>query len=156
MDAITAATIVDQGHSGHDEDIDHEHDALDEDNLDNRKLVIKDMNYVQDQDHHPDQEEEISVAHGILPRAVSCILERLCFIGLPQLCNIVCQRIVGVGCREKSLDGEKDGSNLKSRTPLLLQDVQADSPKLVYVWVVDPCDEPDLRIIVIILMILMI
>jgi len=42
MDAIATATIVDQGHSGH-EDIDHEHRALDVDNLDNRKSVIKDM-----------------------------------------------------------------------------------------------------------------
>ena len=54
--------------------------------------------------------------------------------------------------QEVNLDGEKDGSNLKSRTPLLLQDVQADSPKLVYVWVVDPGDEPDLRIVVMVLM----
>ena len=53
--------------------------------------------------------------------------------------------------QKADLDGEKDGSNLKSRTPLLLQDVQADSPKLVNVWVVDPGDEPDLRIIVMIL-----
>merc|ERR1719234_421909 len=89
------------------------------------------------------KKRKISVAHGILPRAVPCILERLCFVGLPQLCNVVCQRIVRVGCRKKSLDGEKDGSNLKSRTPLLLEDVQTDSPKLVYVWVVDPCNEPD-------------
>ena len=37
-----AATIVDQGHGGH-EDIDHGHGALDVDNLDNRKSVIKDM-----------------------------------------------------------------------------------------------------------------
>ena len=42
------------------------------------------------------------------------------------------------------LDGEEDGSNLKSRTPFFLQDVEADSAKLVYVWVVDPCYEPDL------------
>merc|ERR1740116_119215 len=95
------------------------------------------------QDHPIPRRGNLSVAHGILPRAVPCILERLCFVCLPQLCNVVCQRIVGVGCRKKSLDGEKDGSNLKSRTPLLLQDVQADSPKLVYVWVVDPRDEPD-------------
>ena len=47
-----------------------------------------------------------------------------------------------------NLDGEKDGSDLKSRTPLFLQDVEADPAKLVYVWVVDPRDEPDLTIIV--------
>ena len=43
-----------------------------------------------------------------------------------------------------NLDGEEDGSNLKSGTPFFLQDVKADSAKLVYVWVVDPCYEPDL------------
>ena len=42
MDALTAATIVDQGHGGH-EDIDQGHGAPDVDNLDNRKSVIKDM-----------------------------------------------------------------------------------------------------------------
>ena len=47
-----------------------------------------------------------------------------------------------------NLDGEKDGSDLKSRAPLFLQDVEADPAKLVYVWVVDPRDEPDLTIIV--------
>ena len=55
---------------------------------------------------------------------------------------------------EVDLDGEKDGSNLKSRTPFLLQDVEADSAKLVYVWVVDPCDEPDLRIIAMIFVVI--
>ena len=49
---------------------------------------------------------------------------------------------------EMNLDGEQDGSDLKSRTPLFLQDVEADPAKLVYVWVVDPRDEPDLTIIV--------
>ena len=49
---------------------------------------------------------------------------------------------------EVDLDGEKDGSNLKSRTPFLLQDVEADSAKLVYVWVVDPRYEPDLIVII--------
>ena len=48
------------------------------------------------------------------------------------------------------LDGEKDGSDLKSWAPLFLQDVEADPAKLVYVWVVDPRDEPDLTIIVMI------
>ena len=41
MDALTAATIVDQGHDGH-EDIDQGHSAPDVDNLDKRKSVIKD------------------------------------------------------------------------------------------------------------------
>ena len=43
-----------------------------------------------------------------------------------------------------NLDGEEDGSDLKSRTPLFLQDVEADSAKLVYVWVIDPRYEPNL------------
>ena len=42
MDALTAATIIDQGHGGH-EDINQGHGAPDVDNLDNRKSVIKDM-----------------------------------------------------------------------------------------------------------------
>lgn len=42
MDALTPATIVDQGHGGH-EDIHQGHSAPDDDNLDSRKSVIKDM-----------------------------------------------------------------------------------------------------------------
>merc|ERR1712156_180546 len=86
--------------------------------------------------------QEVSVAHGVLPGAVPCILERLRLVRLPQLCNVVCQRIIWVRCREKSLDGEKDGSDLKCWTPFLFEDVQADSSQLVDVRVVDPCDEP--------------
>ena len=45
----------------------------------------------------------------------------------------------------RNLNGEKDGSDLKSRAPLLLQNVEADSAELVNVRVVDPRDESDLN-----------
>ena len=83
MDALTAATIADQGQKV----VDQGHGAMD--NLEERKFFI------------PDGEN--SVAHGILPCAVPRILERLSFVGFPQLSNIVCQRIVRVRCRKKSL-----------------------------------------------------
>ena len=80
---MDAGVAVDQGHSVDD-------------------LGVIDQDHGQ-HDHGHLHRQEVSVAHGILPRAVPCILERLCFVCLPQLCNVVCQRIVGVGCRKKSL-----------------------------------------------------
>ena len=56
-----------------------------------------------DQDHGHLHSQEVSVAHGVLPCAVPCILERLRLVRLPQLCYVVCQRIIWVRCREKSL-----------------------------------------------------
>ena len=54
-------------------------------------------------DHGHLHRQEVSVAHGVLPGAVPCILERLRLVRLPQLCYVVCQRIIWVRCREKSL-----------------------------------------------------
>ena len=45
----------------------------------------------------------------------------------------------------ENLDGEENCADLKSRAPLVLEDVQADPTQLVNVWVVDPGDEPHLH-----------
>jgi len=119
---MDAGVAVDQGHSVDD-------------------LGVIDQDHGQ-HDHGHLHRQEVSVAHGVLPGAVPCILERLRLVRLPQLCYVVCQRIIWVRCREKSLDGEKDGSDLKCWTPFLFEDVQADSSQLVDVRVVDPSDEP--------------
>ena len=46
---------------------------------------------------------------------------------------------------ELDLDGEENSADLKSRAPLVLEDVQADPTQLVNVWVVNPGDEPHLH-----------
>ena len=37
----------------------------------------------------------------------------------------------GVGRREERLDGEEDGADLEGGRPLVLENVEADAPKLV-------------------------
>ena len=79
---------------------------------------------------------------------------------LPKLCHIIGKGIIWIGSREKglqvkvvarksslveNLDGEENCADLKSRAPLVLEDVQADPTQLVNVWVVDPGDEPHLH-----------
>merc|ERR1719322_219590 len=54
------------------------------------------------------------------------------------------ERVIRVGSRQESLDGEENCSDLKCWTPLVLEDVQADPTQLVNVRVVDPGDEPHL------------
>lgn len=55
----------------------------------------------------------------------------------PVLCDIVGKRVLGVGSTQKGLDWKQNGTNLKSRSPLILEDVQADATQLVDIGVVD-------------------
>ena len=79
---------------------------------------------------------------------------------LPKLCHIIGKGVIWIGSREKgllielvepkfllveNLNGEENCADLKSRAPLVLQDVQADPAQLVNVRVVDPGDEPHLH-----------
>ena len=82
--SMDAGVAVDQGHSVDD-------------------LGVIDQHHGQ-HDHGHLHRQEVSVAHGVLPGAVPCILERLRLVRLPQLCYVVCQRIIWVRCREKSLE----------------------------------------------------
>lgn len=45
----------------------------------------------------------------------------------------------------ENLDGEENCADLKSRAPLVLEDVQADATQFVNVRVVNPGDEPHLH-----------
>lgn len=67
----------------------------------------------------------------------SSTLQGLLFVVLPYFGHIVVQRIVRIGCTQKSLDGQQNGSDLKGRTPLVLQDVQTDSSEFVDIGVID-------------------
>jgi len=44
------------------------------------------------------------VSHGVLFGPILGIPNRLGLVDLPQLCNVVCQRVVGVWCGEEGLD----------------------------------------------------
>ena len=59
---------------------------------------------------------------------LSCGLKN-CKIFLILSCNHRVLRVVGLGGGEESLDAEEDGAEGHGRSPLVLQDVQADGPR---------------------------
>ena len=69
--------------------------------------------------------------------------QRLLFIFLPNFCDGVIQRIIRIGRRKQGLDAQQDGANLQRGGPLVLQNVEANSPKLVDVGMVNFGKESD-------------
>ena len=59
------------------------------------------------------------VAHGVLFGPILGVPDCLGLVDLPQLSNVVCQRVVGVRRGEESLDRQENGANLQSRTPFV-------------------------------------
>lgn len=53
-------------------------------------------------------------------------------IRFPVFSHVVGKRIVWVGGRQQSLDGKEHRADLQCGGPLILQDVEADAPKLVW------------------------
>jgi len=76
------------------------------------------------------------------PLLRSC--NRSWFILLPSFRDIGCQRIIRVRCAKQSLNREENGSYLKGRGPVALQDIQTDAAKLIDVGMVDLGQESDL------------
>jgi len=65
-------------------------------------------------------------------------------VSFEKLCNVWHQRIIGIRIRQEGADREKDLANGKCRTPLILENIQADSSVGVNVAVVDPGCKVDL------------
>ncbi len=84
----------------------------------------------------------VAAGEEIAPRCTR--VDRTLFVSLPVQGHVVGERIVGVGSAHEGLDGEEDGAHLQGRTPLVLEDVQADAAEFVNVGVVDPCEEAHL------------
>ena len=84
--------------------------------------------------HHPRLSSSVI---GVLEGPLLGLLDGAVLVSLPGIRNFLVQRIVQVGERHQGLNGEEDRSDLESGGPLVLQDVEADSAKLVDVWVVD-------------------
>lgn len=55
---------------------------------------------------------------SILLGPLSCGLNGGILILFPSLGNIVGERVIGVGCTEQGLNGEKDSTDLQSRRPI--------------------------------------
>lgn len=86
----------------------------------------------------------LSYLHGI---SASPLPSRVVVPGpvrLVDMCDFRDQRVVGVGVSEQGADGEQDLADGQGRTPLVLQDVQADGAVGVDVRVVNARDEVDL------------
>lgn len=87
---------------------------------------------------------EFRLLHGILgsPLSRSTIVSGT--IRLEQLGNIGHQGIVRVGIRQERTNTEQDLANGQCWTPLVLQDIETDSPVGVDVAVVDTCGKVNL------------
>lgn len=80
--------------------------------------------------------ELVSVV-GVLERPLLGLLDGSLLVRLPGISDLLIQWVIQVGQGHQSLNGEQDRSDLKGWRPLVLQDVEADSPELVNVGVVD-------------------
>lgn len=66
---------------------------------------------------------------------------RLCngarFVVLPVVCNSLIEGIIYIGCRHKSLDGQKDSLNLEGGRPFVFKNIEANAAESIDVGVVD-------------------
>jgi hypothetical protein len=62
----------------------------------------------------------IIIATTLIIRFLVTFHDGIGFVSLPVIGDIVIQRIIRIRSREKSLDTQKNGANLKSRRPFVL------------------------------------
>lgn len=65
---------------------------------------------------------------GVGHSPLSGLLDGTISVGLPEVGDLLVKGVVKVGGREEGLDREQHGSDLEGGAPLVLQDVEADSP----------------------------
>lgn len=88
----------------------------------------------------------------LVTSSLACILHSPFFsflkssllIFFPVVSDLFVQWIIKIWSRHQSLDGKQDSSNLESRRPLVLEDIETDSSKFVNVWMVNLCSEKHL------------
>jgi hypothetical protein len=66
-------------------------------------------------------------------------------VGLEDLGNFWYQRIIGVGVVEQRTNREENFLNSEGRAPLIFQNIQTNSARIVDVAVVDACGESNFR-----------
>jgi len=66
------------------------------------------------------------------------------WVGFEVFCNRFIKRIVEICGRHQCLDREENSSDLKSWGPFVLEDIKADSSKLINIWMVDLGSEKNL------------
>ena len=82
--------------------------------------------------------------HGILRRPLSGRAIVPSLIGLQKLRNVGDKGVFGIGIGQKRANGKQDLANGQCRTPLILQNIQANTAVRVNVAVIDTCREMDL------------
>lgn len=88
---------------------------------------------------------KVSVVHGEATRPLLGVADGLHLVDFPQFGDVVGERVVGIRCAEQRLNRQQHGADLQRRAPLVLENVEADAPQPVNVWVIDTCDEAHLR-----------
>ena len=81
---------------------------------------------------------------GVLESHFLGFLDCTIFILFPVICNGLIKWIFKVWSSHQGLDWEQDSSDLESWGPFVLQDIEADSSKLIDIWVVDFGSEKNL------------
>lgn len=92
---------------------------------------------------------QLSYSSRAYGRSVICILKSpfFCFfnstirVRLPEICNLLIERIIQIWGWHQCLDWKENWSDLKSRWPFIFKDIQTNSAKFVDVWVIDPSSE---------------
>nr|GMC91244.1 hypothetical protein BBBOND_0401070 [Ipomoea batatas]GME06379.1 hypothetical protein BBBOND_0401070 [Ipomoea batatas] len=62
-----------------------------------------------------------------------------------MFCNVFRKWIIWIWSTQKCLNAQKYSTNLKSRTPLVFENIKTDPSKLINVRVVDFGEEPNLE-----------
>ena len=94
--------------------------------------------------NHPIENVCQRLLHGILGRPFSGRTIVSGLVRLQKLSNVRDKRIFGVGVGQKGANGKQHLTNGQCRTPLVLQNVQANATVGVDVTVVDTCGKVDL------------
>mgnify|MGYP006117881361 CR=1 FL=1 len=81
---------------------------------------------------------------GIVESPFFSLLDSTIFILFPVISDTLIERVIKIWSSHQWLDGEEDSSDLEGWWPLVLQDIKADSTKLINIWVVDFGSEKNL------------
>ena len=59
------------------------------------------------------------ISHSICPSPIFCVSDSLSLVDFPKFCHVICKRIIRIGSRKQSLDGQQNSPNLKCWTPFI-------------------------------------
>ena len=78
---------------------------------------------------------------SILSSPLFGLLDGTVLVTLPVISDSLIKWIIAIWCRHQGLDWEQHSLDLKSWGPLVLEDIEADTSELVYIWMVNLSSE---------------